>query len=152
MWNWSSLKEKQSQVSVAHTFNPCIWESHTLNPGTKEVEKGRDMVGWREEYKVTRDRSSWQCSLRHSQCTAVSLWWQSDKEFWGQDHHFGLRISRGKSSSGWLLSFSDSSAFTPVVDSELLLKPIRIHATERDTLWHTKWEIQRENERETYIR
>ena len=53
-------KGKQSQALVTRTFNPNIWESHTFNPNSKEVEPGRDMARWREEYKVGRERSSLQ--------------------------------------------------------------------------------------------
>ena len=44
----NSLKEKQSQVVVAHNFNPR----------TREMETGSDMAEQREEYKVGGDRSS----------------------------------------------------------------------------------------------
>ena len=37
-----SLKKKQSQAMVAHIFNPS----------TRLVKTGRDMDGWKEEYKV----------------------------------------------------------------------------------------------------
>ena len=43
-----SLKERQSQAVMAHTFNPS----------TRKVKAGRDMTGLREEYEVGGDRSS----------------------------------------------------------------------------------------------
>ena len=37
---------------VAHSFIPSTWESHAFNYNTREVEPGRDMAGWRKEYKA----------------------------------------------------------------------------------------------------
>ena len=46
------FKATLSQVVVTHTFSPSTWESHTFNPNTREVKTGKDMAGWREEYKA----------------------------------------------------------------------------------------------------
>ena len=43
---------------MAHTFNPNTWKSQAFDPSIREMETGRDMAGWREEYKVGGDRSS----------------------------------------------------------------------------------------------
>ena len=56
--DWFGLKEKQSQLVVAHTFNLSIRKSQAFNPNIREVETGRNMAGQREEYKVGGDRSS----------------------------------------------------------------------------------------------
>lgn len=48
---WSSLKEKQSHVVVAHTFNSS----------TREVEKGSDIVGQRENSR--REETKLRCAL-----------------------------------------------------------------------------------------
>ena len=45
---YTSLKEKQNQAVMVHTFNPS----------SREVETGRDMAGQREECKAGGDRSS----------------------------------------------------------------------------------------------
>ena len=36
----TKLIQKQVQVVVVHTFNLSVWESHTFNPSTREVQIG----------------------------------------------------------------------------------------------------------------
>ena len=43
---------------VTHTFNPSNWEPHAFNPSTRKVETGRDLAGWREEYKAGGEKST----------------------------------------------------------------------------------------------
>ena len=47
---------EQSQELASDTFNPSTWESHNFNPHISEVETGKDMNGWTEEYKVGGNR------------------------------------------------------------------------------------------------
>ena len=102
---------------VAHTFNPSTWESHAFNPSTTEEESRKDMAGWRDEYKAGGDRSSRHSVWGFMETGSCPLWSEDSVEVKGL-------------SSGWLLYFSDLSAFTPISDSGfLLLRPIRIHAT-----------------------
>ena len=42
---YTRLIQKQIRVVVAHTFNPSVWESRTLNPSTREVETGTIWLG-----------------------------------------------------------------------------------------------------------
>ena len=86
---------------MAHTFNPSTWESHAFNLNTKEVETGRDMAGWRDKYKVGGDRSSW-----------YSVWEFMERESSPLLCEDFVEVKCF--SSGWLIYFSDLSAFTPI--------------------------------------
>ena len=69
--------------------------AHTFNPSTREVETGREGIG------LGRERNTrWEETGAH----AIQF-----EDPWRQD----LALFGGKNSSGWLLCFSDLSAFTP---------------------------------------
>ena len=103
-----------------------------------------DMTGQREEYKAGGHRSSgavWGFSLRCSLFTetAFSLRIQRDRIAPLSDHW-----SRWELSSVWLLCFSDASALTPISDSRVLLRTVRIRATMSpiECFWKNLWLCQ----------
>ena len=101
---------------VAHTFNPSTWESHAFNPSTRKVETGRDIAGWKEDYKVAGDRSS-----GHLVCGFIG----TGSPLWSEDA-VGVRTLAAVALLLWSFNFH------PLISDSwfLLLKPIRIHTTD----------------------
>ena len=42
------LIQKQIQMLVVYTFNLRVWESHTFNPRTRELETETEAIFWEE--------------------------------------------------------------------------------------------------------
>ena len=42
------LIQKQTQMLVVYTFNLRVWESHTFNPRTRELETETEAIFWEE--------------------------------------------------------------------------------------------------------
>ena len=56
------LRSMQKQILVVHIFNPSVWESHTFNYSTREVETVAIWLGGERNIRG-RDRNSVECRV-----------------------------------------------------------------------------------------
>ena len=70
----TQIIQKQTQVVVAHTFSPSIWESHTFSPSTRKVETGAILLGGGRNIKGKRQELTGVWSLRSGRERHSAVW------------------------------------------------------------------------------